>query len=268
MTRPGAGPPHTPDAPRDPHTPDAHTPGKSPDASPDASPDRSPDAPPDTSPDRSPDAPPDKRPAARSDARPDALIERYLARLRRRLREIPEPDARDILDEIRSHLLDRAAASGAVTADAVARAIDALGPPEDLASAYLLDDLVTRARLSRSPWLILRGLFWWASLSLAGIAALAVSLVGYVAAGAFALCALLKPIHPDTAGLWLLPDPDATVLSLRLGFGTPPAGSRELLGWWIVPLGVLLAIATAVITVRLGLACMRRLARPARERVP
>src|SRR5262249_13574747 len=85
-------------------------------------------------------------------------IDRYLARLRRSLRGIAKDDAGEILEEIRSHLLDRAAASGPVTADSVARAIAALGSPEDIAVAYLMDDLSSRARVSRSPWLILRSL--------------------------------------------------------------------------------------------------------------
>jgi len=187
------------------------------------------------------------------DAAPHEAIDRYLARLRGRLRGISDAAGADIVDEIRSHLLDRAAASGPLTADSVAEAIAALGNPEDLARAYLDDETLARARPGRSP-------------SVVGFLMLAVSLVGTLGAAAFVLCALLKPIHPDAAGLWLLPDSDLE-LSLRMGFGTPPAGGRELLGWWIIPLGVMVAIGMVVITVRIGLLCTRLMARP-RLRAP
>jgi hypothetical protein len=53
---------------------------------------------------------------------------------------------------------------------------------------------------------------------------------------------ILKPFHPQTAGLWLLHD--ATGDS-EFSFRAVPAG-RDLLGWWIVPLGLLAGCALAV----------------------
>ena len=50
--------------------------------------------------------------------------------------------------------------------------------PRDLASLYLTDDLQVRALASRSPLLILRSLFRWASLSFAGFFVLVSSLLG------------------------------------------------------------------------------------------
>ena len=88
---------------------------------------------------------------------------------------------------------------------------------------------------------------------------------GYFVAGSFALCALLKPIHPQTAGLWLLPDPeDAYSFSLRLGFSSPPPHGRELLGWWIVPLGLVFAMGLVLFTFHLGLWSIRKFWHPLR----
>ncbi len=43
-------------------------------------------------------------------------IDAYLGRLRRRLRGMNDEDARDIVEELRGHITDRASASGEVTA--------------------------------------------------------------------------------------------------------------------------------------------------------
>ena len=189
-------------------------------------------------------------------------IDAYLNTLRRLLRGINDADARDIVEELRSHILDRAAASGEVTPAAVAQVLIALGSPEDLASQYLTDDLLKRAQVNRSPWLILRSLFRWASLSFAGFWILMISLIMYFIAGSLSLCALLKPFHPATAGLWLIPDSTDTVLSLRLGFGAVPVNGRELLGWWIIPLGLILAMGLVFANLHFGLWCIRKFWRP------
>ncbi len=132
-------------------------------------------------------------------------IEAYLSRLRQRLRGMNDDDVREIVKEMRSHITDKAAAGGEVTAVGVDAAIARLGTPEELASQYTTDDLLARAEVSRSPLRILEGLFRWASLSVAGFFVLMGSLLGYFLGVTLVLSALLKTIHPRTAGLWLLP---------------------------------------------------------------
>jgi hypothetical protein len=186
-------------------------------------------------------------------------IEAYLGRLRQRLRGMNEDDLRDIVEEIRSHITDKASAGGVVTAAAVDSAIARLGTPEELASQYTTDDLLARAEVSRSPLRILEGLFRWASLSVAGFFVLMGSLLGYFLGATLVLSALLKTIHPRTAGLWLLPSgPDDYELSLRMGFGTVPMGGKELLGWWIVPAGLFFGCGLLVLTTRVALWCVRQ----------
>jgi hypothetical protein len=190
-------------------------------------------------------------------------IDAYLEVLRKRLRGLGEQDARDVVEEIRSHILDKALVGEDITPGAVASALAALGSPEELASQYVTDDLLARAQVTRSPWLILHSLFRWASLSFAGFWVLMFSLIGYGLAGAFVLCAVLKPIHPRTAGLWALPDPaDAFSVSLRLGFGPPPVDGRELLGWWIIPLGLVVGTGLVFLTFHFGLWSIRKFWRP------
>jgi len=192
-------------------------------------------------------------------------IDAYLEALGKRLRGLSDQDSSDVVKEIRSHILDKAAMEGEVTPGSVASALADLGSPEELASQYLTDDLLSRAQVSGSPWLVLQSLFRWASLSFVGLSMLTFSVIGYFLAGSFALCALLKPIHAQTAGLWLLPDPEDTYsFSLRLGFSSPPAHGRELLGWWIVPLGLVFAMGLVLFTFHLGLWSIRKFWRPLR----
>jgi hypothetical protein len=91
-------------------------------------------------------------------------IEAYLGRLRQRLRGMNDEDAREIVEELRSHITDKAAADGEITAAGVDAALAALGNPEELASQYTTDNLLARAEVSRSPARILESLFRWASL--------------------------------------------------------------------------------------------------------
>lgn len=181
-------------------------------------------------------------------------IEAYLTRLRARLRGLNRDDVREIVEELHSHILDKAAAGGEVTPAGVDAALAALGSPEELASQYATDALLARAEVSRSPLRVLDSLFRWASLSVAGFFVLLSSIVGYFLGVVFMLCAVLKPFHPRTAGLWVFPD---GTTSLRMGFGGAPLVGRDVLGWWIVPVGLGVGCGLVTLTTRFALWCAR-----------
>jgi hypothetical protein len=186
-------------------------------------------------------------------------IDAYFAKLRKRLRDLNEQDVREIVEELRSHILDRANVDGEVSVGKVDAALAALGSPEHLAGEYLTDNLLALAEVSRSPLRILEILFRWASLSVAGFSVFLSSIVGYFLGIAFVLCALLKPAHPQSAGLWIYPAGGGdSEISLRLGFGSPPPDGRDLLGWWIVPVGLVAGCGLVMLTTRFGLWCLRR----------
>lgn len=187
-------------------------------------------------------------------------MKQYLQELAAALRRLPAEQVRDIVEELRSHIVDKT--SGNLAPDSVDRVLIALLSPQDLAGMYLADDLQVRALASSSPVLVLRSLFRWASLSFAGFLVLLGSIVGYFLSASLICCALLKPIHPHTAGLWQIPDAaDPYSYSIRLGFDSVPPGSKDVLGWWIVPLGLAVGFALFFLTARLGLRSIRRLRR-------
>src|ERR1700727_1006463 len=107
------------------------------------------------------------------------LIESYLGRLRRRLGTMNDEAAHEIIEELRSHILDRAGAGGPLTTGGVCKALTALGTPEELASQYLTNELLARAEVTRSPLRVLETLFRWAAFSMAGFVVLIASLSGY-----------------------------------------------------------------------------------------
>jgi uncharacterized membrane protein len=186
-------------------------------------------------------------------------IEAYLGRLRQRLRGMNDEDAREIIEELRSHIMDKAAADGEITAAGVDAALAALGNPEELASQYTTDNLLARAEVSRSPLRILESLFRWASLSVAGFFVLLGSTLGYFFGAVFILVAVLKLFHPHTAGLWIFPSASGDLeMSFRLGFGSVPPGGRDLLGWWIVPIGWMAGGGLVMLTTYFAIWCVRQ----------
>lgn len=176
-------------------------------------------------------------------------VEAYLSRLRGRLRGLDDAEASEIVAELRSHILDKATAAGELSSASVDAALAALGSPDAIAGEYLTDNLLARAEVSRSPLQLLRGLWRWASLSVAGFLVLLGAVIGYFFGVVFILVAVAKLFHPRTAGLWIIPDGSGDYeMSFRLGFGDAPSGGRDLLGWWIVPIGWLAGCALILLT--------------------
>jgi len=189
-------------------------------------------------------------------------MEEYLGHLRAALGPISEQEARDIVEEIRSHIRETSQRGGALEVEAVRATLGRLGSAVDLAALYRVENLAQRTRRTGSLWLAWRTILRWAGLSLEGIRVLFVSVTGYFLAIAFVICGVAKPFNPERVGLWRLADPDGS-WSLHLGFGNAPQG-REVLGWWIVPLGILLGTGLALLTSHYG---MRRIA-SFRRRLP
>jgi hypothetical protein len=189
-------------------------------------------------------------------------IEEYLDTLRDRLRGVTERDAQDFVEELRSHIQDKISATGEMTPSALERVLTGLGNPEELAREFNTNILLTGTEGIQSPTRIIRILFGWARFSFAGLFTLAGAAAGYFVGSVLFICALLKPFHPHTAGLWAFRDPTGDLnLSLRMGAGSPPDAAHELLGWWIVPIGLLAAIGLVLATSRLALWSARKFRR-------
>ncbi len=189
-------------------------------------------------------------------------IDTYLVKLREGLRGMEEPEADEIVKELRSHIADKASAMGEMTESSIDAALVALGTPEGLAKEYMTEVLLARMEASRSPVGLLNGLVRWASLSVAGFFALVGSLLGYGFGLVCMLVAVLKPIHPNAAGLWkFIDNTGEPEFSLRLGFGPAPQNGHELLSWWIVPIGLGVGFVCLLLTTSFARWCVRQVHR-------
>lgn len=189
-------------------------------------------------------------------------IEIYLLQIRDKLRTLPGAQVSEILAELRSHILDSISSRNAPTTDATTlEALDRLGPPETIAAMYLTENLLAKAEISRSPWFVMRTLLRLAINSVWALGAFLVSLLGYGIAIGFFVCAIAKPFYPDHVGLWW--DRKSHMLT-GLGFIWPAPSDTELLGWWIIPLGLVICVFLFLSTTRLARWNVRRIRRSRR----
>jgi hypothetical protein len=147
--------------------------------------------------------------------------EQFLRDLGRCLSALPEAERRDVVAEIRSHLLDRMDAGG----DPVLQ----FGNPEEYAAAFLQERALAGALAGGSSWALGRALLtgvgkvtWWY--------VVAVLAMLHVYGACLVALAAFKPVFPANIG-WFVGDRAAG----GAVFGPDFVGAREVLGWWAVP---------------------------------
>jgi uncharacterized membrane protein len=170
-------------------------------------------------------------------------IDTYLMKLRRSLGELPAEDVNDILREIRSHILERAENGGDLTKEKLVQILRELGQPEEIGPLYQNEASVARARSSLSPWLILRATMRWGMNSLLGFAMFVFGLLGYGLALGLIISAFLKPFDPTHIGAWV------TDSGFTIGTLDHPV-HPDLLGWWLIPVGLIVGALLLVGTTR------------------
>jgi hypothetical protein len=189
-----------------------------------------------------------------------AHLETYLAQVRRNLKGLSEAEIREVLLELRAHVLDRV--EGHLTPGTVETALAALGSPREVGRANVTERVAAVMEKDRSFFGVLAAVVRLAGLSLAGFFLFLVSLVGYGVAASFLVVAVMKPFRPEHVGLWRTA-PDA----YSMGALSHPAEGRELLGWWIIPVGLVLGFAFGYLTWRFGRFSIRAMVRSGRKGV-
>ena len=184
----------------------------------------------------------------------DDGVERYLLRFRMALGKTPDTEKNEIISDIRAHITERVDESDRPAGDTVTKTLDALGSPESLAQTYRAEGLRNRAAAGFSPWLLLRATFAWALAGIEGFLALMAVFAGYASALSFLACAVLKPIFPDQIGMWV--DPPLFTFGMHPGLHAP----RELLGYWIIPVSLVMGALLFVLTTKFGKWLLRRFA--------
>lgn len=184
------------------------------------------------------------------------VVEQYLKRLRKNLSHLQEAETADIVQELRSHIVERLESEGESSGNGVNVVLASLGTPEEMASEYVTEHIIAAAASSRSPWMIMRGIFRLASVSLAGFVVLILSLIGYLIGLPMLLMALTKPFIPNHVGLWI--QTDLMPHTLFFGISIQEMHGQDLLGWWIVPLGLTIGLGSILMVLKFDLWCIRR----------
>jgi len=171
------------------------------------------------------------------------MIHNYLQSLMRFLSRLDQEDADDVLREIESHIYDvmemREGNGQMIDASAI---LEGFGQPRDLASQYV-DHILDGAPPPKGFRAIQQvkrgattGLRW------------ATGIVGYSLSATLLIIGLYKLVDPDAVGFWANESGDSVVIG---ALSEVPAGTHELMGWWITPVAIGLGIAAAYLSTRL-----------------
>jgi len=180
-------------------------------------------------------------------------VKLWLDRLDLFLRPLPRQDVDAILNEARAHFLDRLGQGQ--PADQL---LDGFGEAADYARGFVDAYFLERAHSRRSILGMIRAVARIARRSLTGAVGLALAILfGSLGVGA-ALCLPLKLIYPDRVGLWLDRPLNAQHRYVHtgaegpamnighdhvvFGFATTPPAFPEVLGIWVYPIFMAIAI--------------------------
>ncbi|WP_375381680.1 hypothetical protein [uncultured Sphingomonas sp.] len=145
-------------------------------------------------------------------------------------------DAVGLRDDLEAHVADSMAASSGSELARLDRALSQLGRPADYLRPLLADGLIERGTRRYSQVTIARGL---SHAVLAGSRRTAIALgfgFAYLLLAVFAAMAILKPLWGEHVGVFR--NADGTISG---GIVAHTDGARELLGWWSIPIALLLA---------------------------
>jgi len=172
-------------------------------------------------------------------------IDRLLARA--------DADVAELRGDLEAHVVDSmAAASGGNEGERLDAALSRLGRPIDYLRPLLADELIERGTLTYSPITIARGLSYAVMAgSRRAVIGLAFGL-GYLLLAIFAAMALLKPLWGEHVGMFRYADG-----TISAGIVAQSSGARELLGWWSIPITLLLA-ALLYVALTKGLRALRQ----------
>ena len=184
----------------------------------------------------------------------------YISSLRSHLGPMSLDEREEILREISAHIRDSVEESGS----SLQMVLERLGPADELASQYRDGLLIRRASLSISPVLLLRAALRLATKGVSGVIVFFAAVFGYALGGGLVLSAFAKCIFPAHTGVWIR---GGELVSSGTQLYVPQSGANEVLGWWYVPItlvvGSLLTLLTTLVirkSLRLSQTVQARLA--------
>lgn len=175
------------------------------------------------------------------------LWRNYFKRVQRVLKPLPQDQKKDIVLELQSHLLEKMIRipSGA-EAERLLEAMEQLGEPEEYLQSIVADRLILNATKSYLPGDLMGGLAYRLRINIKqALLSLAFGL-GYFISFLFLLMAGLKFVMPNRVGLF--EKADGTMV---LGILEASNNFHDVLGYWIVPIGLTIFIFSYIILTKL-----------------
>jgi uncharacterized membrane protein len=175
------------------------------------------------------------------------IWDNYFNRIDKMIRSLDKTQKEETKLSIQDHLLDSFQnEKEAEEAVRLLNAIEKMGEPEEYLKPMVADKLLNKASNTMSPLIILKGLYYYIY---GGIKRFVVSfsfIMGYILTLCFLLIAILKFFMPNSIGLFLYPHG-----GIKLGLGIPAGAAKDILGYWIVPIGIGLSALIYIILTRL-----------------
>jgi hypothetical protein len=170
------------------------------------------------------------------------LWENYVGRIEAKLEPLRPSARREIVQELKTHLLDSIRHDEADQASVrVLNATEKLGRPEEYLEPIVTDRIIEEGASTYNPIWVLKGL---GRTLTRGVKKTALGLLfgtGYLLAASFVAVALLKPFYPDHVGLFY--EPGRRMETFAFGFLEQTDGMVEVLSYWVMPLGLVLGLA-------------------------
>jgi uncharacterized membrane protein len=163
----------------------------------------------------------------------------YFRRVNRCSKALETHQQKELVLEIQDHLLESfKQETGTTEADRLLDAIEKMGAPEEFIKPLVADKLLGKAVKTFNPKTVLKGLFYYLSISIRNFLLGILFTIGYITAVGMALMALLKPFFPHHVGLNLYKNGDFV-----LGIDWDITGSTgEVMGFWVIPVCTTLAV--------------------------
>jgi len=156
----------------------------------------------------------------------------YQSRVEQLARRLAKPQRRDMLMEIRAHLLESMLNTEGSELERLQQAIERLGNPEDFIPFWVEERLVQAADPSlmvHSRWQLLR---MDAARGMAGLLKSMAFGFGYMLVFYSFIMFFLKLVFPENIGLFILTNGVPFVGYADIN------GQTEMLGWWFLPVSL------------------------------
>ncbi len=173
------------------------------------------------------------------------LIDAFLRKVRQGLTVLPMAEQEEIVAELRSHLLERQSRG---EPDPLA----GFESPEQLAADFVAEHTLRGALARGTSWALGKALLVTARDSLGRLFVLASLGLLQLCGLLVLLTAALKPFLPDQMGLWLGRG------NFYVGVDHHVAGVHEVLGWWGLPIFLVVGVFLVWLPTRLMFALVRR----------